>query len=276
VPKNAFRYACALQQYDMIGYQFDDAVKNVAKLGYEGIELHVPPPPHQKDWAPLKRLLKRLGLEAATVVVQPADWAKSDEKRRERTVTAFKDAVALATFLGTTRVMTETGPASQDLSRDKAVKLAAENISKCADFAHDHGVDTVLLECVPPPMNYVVDTMERFLEFRKLVGAKNVYANVDASNYLMAGDDPSEVLRALGPVVKGIHVKDGMKEGGHWTPIGEGQVNWTQFFGAAKEIGYSGWVTAEYEGAATGKYYSDPEKASKDTLAFMKKVIRKL
>ena len=64
-----------------------------------------------------------------------------------------------------------------------------------------------------------------------------------------------------------------MKQGAHWTPIGEGQVDWNAFFTAVKEIGYEGWLTSEYEGAVTGKYYSDPEKASRDTLAFTRKLL---
>ena len=271
-----YRYACAIIQYDITRFPYDDAIKSIANLGYEGIELHVPPPPNQKNWAPLKELLKSLNLETEAVVVPPADWAKSDEKMREGTVAAFKDAVLLAGELGTSRVMTETGPASPDLTRDRAVELAAGGIAGCADFAAAHGVDTVMLECVPPPMNYVVDNTQKLIEFIKIIGAKNVYANVDASNFLMAGDDPAAALRTLGALVKGIHVKDGMKQGAHWTPIGEGQVDWIAFFAAAREIGYRGWLTSEYEGAVTRKYYSDPEKASRDTLAFTRKLVEQV
>jgi sugar phosphate isomerase/epimerase len=267
-----YKYACAIIQYDIARFPFDDAIKSIAKLGYQGIELHTPPPPNQRNWAPLKELLKSLSLETEAVAVPPADWAKSDEKTREGTVSAFKDAVLLAGELGTSRIITETGPASTDLTRERAVELAAEGIATCADFAAAHGVDTVMLECVPPPMNYVVDNTQKLVEFIKIIGAKNVYANVDASNFLMSGDDPATALLTLGPLVKGIHVKDGMKQGAHWTPIGEGQVDWNAFFAAAREIGYRGWLTSEYEGAVTRKYYSDPEKASRDTLAFTRKL----
>ena len=198
-----YKYASAIIQYDIARSPFDDAINSIARLGYQGIELHTPPPPNQKNWGPLKALLKSLNLETEAVVVPPADWAKSDEKKREGTMSAFEDAVLLAGELGTTRVMTETGPASPDLTREKAVDLAAQGIARCADFAAAHGVDTVLLECVPPPMNYVVDNTQRLLEFMKLVGAKNVYVNVDASNFLMAGDDPAAVLRTFGPLVGG-------------------------------------------------------------------------
>ena len=167
--------------------------------------------------------------------------------------------------------MTETSPASPDPTREQAVELAAQGIAKCADFAAAHGVETVLLECVQPPMNYVVDNTQRLLEFMRLIGAKNVYVNVDASNFLMAGDDPSTVLRTLGPLVRGIHVKDVMKQGAHRTPIGEGRVDWNAFFAAVKEIGYTGWPTSDCEEAVTRKYYSDPEKPSRDTLAFNRK-----
>jgi sugar phosphate isomerase/epimerase len=270
---NPFRLACSILHYDIIRYQFDDALKNMSKLGYAGAELHLPPPPHQKDWAPLRRLLKRLELTPATVVTFRYDWAHADPERVRGSYEHFKDTVKLAEYLDCRRVMTETGSFAENMSHEDATKMAAENMAKGADFASKHGVETLLLECVPPPFNYIVDNSKKFLEFRKLVGAKNLYANVDASNYMMAGDDPSTALEALGPLVKGIHIKDGKRQGGQWTPIGEGEVDWRAFLTTAKKIGYHDWLVAEYEGTLTGKYYSDPEKASKDTMAYLRKLI---
>jgi sugar phosphate isomerase/epimerase len=270
------KLACSILHYDIIGYVYEDAIKNIAKLGYEGVELHLPPPPHKKEKAPVRRLLKRLGLEPATVNCQRWDWAHDNPERVKGTMEAFKDTVLLAEYLNAKRVLTESGSIPKGMNPNKAFKMAAENVAAACDYARSHGIETVLLECVPPPFNYIVDNSEKFLEFRKVGGAANLYPNVDASNYLMGGDDPSKVLKKYGSLVRGIHIKDGTKKGGHWTPIGEGGVNWINFLRAAKQIGYGDWLVAEYEGSLTGKYYVDPEKASRDTIRYLRKIMQKL
>jgi len=271
-----FKLACSILHYDIIGYVYEDAIKNIAKLGYEGIEMHLPPPPHREEKAPVKRLLKRLGLVPATVNCQRWDWAHDNPERVKGTIESFQNTVLLAEYLEAKRVLTETGSIPKGMKAVQASKMAAENIATACDFASEHGIETVLLESVPPPFNYIVDNSKKFLSFRKLAGVSNLYANVDASNYLMAGDDPSKALEALGSLVRGIHIKDGTSKGGNWTPIGEGEVDWRTFLATAKKIGYHDWLVSEYEGALTGKYYVDPEKASQDTIKYVKKILKEI
>jgi inosose dehydratase len=269
------KLACSVLHYDIAKYDYYKAIENIAELGYEGVELHPLPSQTKDDSLRIRNLLERLELKPASVSCQKYSWAgRSDSDKTRETIEAFKESVLLAEYLETDRVLTETGAVPKEMDRELAFKLAAENIASACDFASAHGIKTVLLESVPPPFNYVVDNSERFLEFCKLSGASNLYANIDASNYLMAGENPSSALRSLGQLVKGIHIKDGMHVGGQWTPIGEGEVNWHEFLLALNEIRYEGWLVVEYEGSLTGKYYLDPERASRDSLEFLRKTIR--
>jgi len=268
------KLACSILQYDVIRYVYEDAIKNIAKLGYEGVELHLPPPPHQDEKLPVRRLLRRLGLEPASVSCPRWEWVSNNLDRVKDTIQTFKKSVLLAEYLETDTILTESGAIPKDMDPEVAFNTAAENIADACDYSSKHGVEKVLLECVPPPFNYIVDNSEKFLDFRKQCGVANLFANVDASNYLMAGENPSNVLITLGSLVKGIHVKDGTHVGGEWTPFGEGEVNWRDFFASAKKIGYDGWFVVEYEGGLTGKYYSDPEKASRDSIKSLRKILR--
>ena len=269
------KLACSILHYDIVRYVYEDAIENIAKLGYRGVELHLPPPPHQNEKAPVRKLLRRLELEPASVSCQRWEWASKNPDRTKETIATFKQTVLLAEYLEAGRVLTETGAIPKSMASRRAFKMAAENIALACDYASDHGIKIVLLESVPPPFNYVVDNSKKFLDFRKLCGASNLFANVDASNYLMSGEDPSKVLESLGSLVKGIRIKDGTRIGGQWTPIGEGEVNWHDFLSSAKNIGYDDWLVVEYEGGLTGKYYADPEKASRDSIKYLRKILRK-
>lgn len=62
------------------------------------------------------------------------------------------------------------------------------------------------------------------------------------------GLDAPAVVRALGPLVKHVHVKDVAAAGAHHTcPLGQGVVDWSGTFQALKEIGFDGWFSWEDE-----------------------------
>jgi inosose dehydratase len=271
-----FRLACSVLQYDIAKYDYERAIRSIADIGYEGIELHAVTSADEalRDKSNLRRLLQSLSLKTASVTGQMWDWAEAKgSEKLAGTLDSFKDSVLLAEFLETERVVTETGRVPDGMDSGAALNSAAENMASACDFASTHGITRVLLENVPPPFNYVVDSSTKFLKFRELCGASNLFANIDASNYLMAGEDLPAALKSLGNLVKGIHIKDGTRIGGHWTPIGEGEVNWSEFFRSLRIIGYDDWLVVEYEGALTGRYYSDPEKASRDSLHFLNKML---
>ncbi len=87
----------------------------------------------------------------------------------------------------------------------------------------------------------------------KDVGLDNVGVNFDAANLILYGKaNPVDALEILGPLVQGIHAKDGLyptdpKELGREVPIGQGKVNFPAFIKRLKEIGYRGPLTIERE-----------------------------
>jgi sugar phosphate isomerase/epimerase len=85
------------------------------------------------------------------------------------------------------------------------------------------------------------------------VGLDNVGVNFDGANLILYGKaDPVEALDVLGPLVMGVHAKDGLypvdpKYLGRETPIGQGKVNFPRFIWRLKDIGYTGPITIERE-----------------------------
>jgi sugar phosphate isomerase/epimerase len=85
----------------------------------------------------------------------------------------------------------------------------------------------------------------------------NAKVNFDPANMILYNmGDPVEAVRALGPRVHSVHLKDANRATtpGAWgeeVVLGTGQVDWPNFFGALEEIGFQGYLAIEREAGAT-------------------------
>lgn len=85
------------------------------------------------------------------------------------------------------------------------------------------------------------------------VGVDNLGINLDPANLLMYGKaNPIDALGIIGPLVGGVHAKDGEypSDGRHLgleRPLGEGQVNFPILISKLKSFGFTGALTIERE-----------------------------
>jgi L-ribulose-5-phosphate 3-epimerase len=106
------------------------------------------------------------------------------------------------------------------------------------------------------------------------VGLDNVGINFDAANLILYGKaNPVDAIDLLGPLVMGIHAKDGLyptnpKELGREVPIGQGKVNFPVFIEKLKKIGYRGPLTIERE--ISGPQQTEDVRAAK---AYLEKLV---
>ncbi|MEK7376242.1 MAG: sugar phosphate isomerase/epimerase, partial [Candidatus Margulisiibacteriota bacterium] len=77
--------------------------------------------------------------------------------------------------------------------------------------------------------------------------------NMDPSHGNLCRNDIPWVIRRWNKKIKHVHLKDSVGLPGHdgetfiFPILGEGQVDWKNFFAAMKEIGYSGFYSVEFE-----------------------------
>ncbi len=83
----------------------------------------------------------------------------------------------------------------------------------------------------------------------------------DIGNAVAAGFDPSCELETLGPLVRGVHLKD-CRRGGVSVPLGEGDADFDAIFAALDAIGYDGSLILETPAG------DDPIAAAAANLAF--------
>jgi L-ribulose-5-phosphate 3-epimerase len=71
--------------------------------------------------------------------------------------------------------------------------------------------------------------------------------NLDPANLLVHGFDPCASAQALRGKVVHTHATDARRSGASRSaqevPLGDGDVDWTQWLGVLEEIGYGGWLT---------------------------------
>jgi sugar phosphate isomerase/epimerase len=79
------------------------------------------------------------------------------------------------------------------------------------------------------------------------VEASNVRAAWNPVGALRAGEDPATGLMALAGLVTLVRCSDGRVENGHWvdTPLGEGNVGWTEQLQQLAAHGFRGPISLE-------------------------------
>ena len=184
----------------------------------------------------------------------------------------------------------------------RAARIA--QVQKTSDFAHECGVPAVQTHCgfIPenpnePLYHEAVEAIRTVAEhckrngqsfrcetgqetpitlFRAIkdTGLDNIGVNFDAANLILYGKaNPVDALDILGPLVQGVHAKDGLyptnpRDLGREVPIGQGKVNFPAFIRRLKEVGYRGPLTIERE--ISGPKQAEDIRASK---AYLEKLI---
>jgi len=196
----------------------------------------------------------------------------------------IKKTIRLAELLGISKIVTMSGcpgdgpgsttinwiwypwpPDAIDLLErqwEQAIPLWQE----LSAFAQDHGVSRVALELHPLHLAYNVPTLLRLREATSPV----IGANVDPSHMFWQQMDPLKVVRALGPAVHHVHLKDTeiapdevalagvldqrpFDSSGHraWRFRTIGRAHppafWTDLVRALKEVGYTDVLSIENE-----------------------------
>lgn len=204
------------------------------------------------------------------------ELAEQNGKRIEKTCRILD----LAEILEVPVVTTHIGVIPEDTECEK-YRVMLEAVGACGEYASARGL-TLAIETGPE----TAPVLNRFVR----AAGKGIGVNLDPANFVMVtGQDPAEAVYLMKDLIVHTHLKDGkmLKKsnpveiydrfaGGGIetlnvadyfieTPIGEGDVNFSSYFQALRDVGYDGFLTIERE---TGK---DPAADIEKAVAFMKK-----
>jgi L-ribulose-5-phosphate 3-epimerase len=167
-----------------------------------------------------------------------------DAKVRTEGVAILRQAILDCHAFGGFSVLLVPGRVGgPDETHDHVWRRSIEGIRQILPLASKLGV-RVLIENV---WNGFCETPEQLRDYLDEIADPWVGAYFDIGNVVKFS--PSEEwIRTLGSRIVKLDVKDWSQEKGFNAKIGEGDVNWPAVRQALRDIGFSGWCTAEVAG----------------------------
>ncbi len=241
--------------------QTDDAIRVLSSEKYDGIEwmlgYHFNSIPQLKSLAEKTR---KAGVDVSNIMCWQ-DLVTSDDNVRTGRTKVLQNYIEAAGNLGIPIFNVFTGPMTwnpshekigRDISEGKAWSTVKDAFSEIIETAEENQV-VVTLEAVFGMLVHDYYSMREFLSYFE---SKNMGVNLDPSHLILYGNDPSWAVSRFGQRIRHVHVKDAAGKFGVlgedfvFPFLGEGLVDWNAFFGALRDVGYSGYLSLEFENDA--------------------------
>lgn len=246
----------------------EECIRAAARLGIEGVQIYAVAGEFchaALDDAAIEKyraLLRECNLKISALCAEFGGhgFARADEAPER--IVRVKEIIDLAVKFDSNVVTTHIGVIPED-KECETYKIMLDTLTQCGNYAASKGV-TIAIETGPEMAPVLNDFV--------IAAGDGVGVNLDPANFVMVtGQDPAEAVRILGKKIVHTHVKDGkmlkktdpaiiynfFADGGIEalnvadyfieTPVGEGDVNWEEYIGALREIGYNGYLTIERE-----------------------------
>ena len=227
------------------------AIRHVAQLGFDGIELTVIPR-YTTELSMLgsderKRiayLLKKYHL-ALPAIAAHSSLLETDLEAHAQNLWRLKGAIDLARDLAQGDVMPaiNTIPGGKPDQWEDLKQLLVDRTSELVECAQLQGV-TIAME---PHVGAIIDTPDKMLELLRLVDSPNLRVNFDISHFDIVGMTIEETVAALAPHSAHAHIKDqrGRYPNFEFLIPGEGNFDYVTYLQAMQTHGYDGFITAE-------------------------------
>ncbi len=163
-------------------------------------------------------------------------------------------AIAYAHSIGVPKLNCISGTAKPGEDREAMRATLVSNLRLAARELRAAG-----LELVIEPINthdipgFFLSRSPEALPLIEEVGADNLGLQCDLYHTVMMGDDPAAILRQCWPAIRHIQFADAPGRG----EPGTGRIDFAPLFNLIEELGYAGWVSAEYR----------PSKSTRETVS---------
>ena len=221
-----------------------DHFKICKEVGLDGMELISPAEFSAEE---VRKASEATGLPVHGLV-DMKHWdvrlSSPDAKVRDDGVAILRQAILDCHAFGGFSVLLVPGRVGgDDETHDHVWQRSIEGIRQVLPLASKLGV-RVLIENV---WNGFCETPEQLRDYLDEIADPWVGAYFDIGNVVKFS--PSEEwIRTLGSRIVKLDVKDWGQEAGFSAKVGEGDVNWPAVRQALRDIGFSGWCTAEVAG----------------------------
>lgn len=229
----------------------DDQIKNVAALGYQGIEMICIPRSStdvakldQTERKRIRRLIDEAELELPSIAGH-ADPLEQDPEKLAANLQRIRDGIDLAADLAGPSgppclvTMGYGRPETYEQQRE----TLAERMRGLAEYAKTRGV-TIGLEF---HVGQAIDRPERILWLLEHVDHPNFKLNLDVSHLDVMGYSIAESVRPFIRHSIHTHVKDqrGRYPNHQYLTPGDGDYNYVEYLQEMNAAGYQGFITVE-------------------------------
>jgi sugar phosphate isomerase/epimerase len=242
-----------------------ETIKIISSIGYTGIEIMADVPhafPLDLTEAKIREIraaLRDNGLAVSNVnaFMHRADgdmyhpsWIESDPALRAKRVHYTLRCLDLAAELGAPNISTEPGGPLENMTREEALGLFAEGLALVETKAKENAV-RVLIE---PEPGLLIENSSEFKELYRRLDPEAFGINFDVGHFFSVGEDPSELIREMKPMIRHFHLEDiAATRVHHHLQLGAGAIDLPNVLNTIGAIGYTGFVTVElytYEDSA--------------------------
>ncbi|HVA47263.1 MAG TPA: sugar phosphate isomerase/epimerase family protein [Pirellulales bacterium] len=269
-------------------FSVEEAIRRVAEIGYQGIEILADVPhawpvnllPERKQ--SLRDALARHGLSVSNVngfmmnaVNDPRQpywhpsWIEPDPHyraiRREHT----RRALALAKEIGAQNIQTEPGgPLQPGQDWESAANTFYEELMPCVEVAERLEVGLL----IEPEPGLMIERFEQFFKFVERIDSPWVGLNFDIGHAYCVGEDPQHWVARMAPYTRHYHFEDiaATRVHQHLVP-GRGAIDFDATLKAIAATNYQGWITVELY-----PYIDDPDAAARAAFAYITAAVKRL
>ena len=224
---------------------FENSVKKVADLGFDGAELAVRNPEDLKV-DDVINILKENNLEVPAIGTGQAygeeglSFSDPDEMVRKAAVERIKDQILFASHFDAQVIIgLIRGIIVEKVNKTKAEKWTIDCLRKCTEFAKEYNI-RLTLEPVNRYESNFINTLNEGIEFIKRVGASNLGLLADTFHMNIEEVSIYDSIVQVKDYITHVHFADSNR----WAP-GCGHLDFAKIVQTLKKIGYQGYVSAE-------------------------------
>lgn len=256
-----------LAHLDYEAWPVERVAKILAEQGYNSVELTLAHfNPRVMSAAELSAgvaVARNAGLEVSEIVVQ-RDLVCADASELASRVDLTIDVARAAVDNGITLLNVLTGPCRWEtgyvdvgpaMPEGQAWALMLDAFERMLDGVAKAGASVALEPCWGGLAQDYYSTLPVLERFRSHPAFG---INLDPSHLVLHGNDVAWLVREWGELIRHVHIKDVIGVPGAdgdqfmFPMIGEGKVDWAEFFTALAGIKYRGYMSVEFE---SYKYY---------------------
>ena len=257
----------AYGNYGMPDMPYAAMLRQVAAIGYDGLELCVAPgyptAPDQLNAARRKDLRQQVqdhGLEIDTLMAVRIPVLEQDAGAHARNLEQLRHIFGLAADLGLEEpVLTSTlGGQTEDWDRARALL-----VDRVGDWATVAAASGGIFAC-EAHVGGLVHSPERLLWLLQAVNLPCLKLNFDYSHFELIDIPLAQALDQLIFYTVGVHVKDVRGRYPAFTFLlpGEGELDYAAYIRKMTSAGYEGYITVEISGQVFGAADYDPLAAA--------------